>query len=361
MKWVYKIWSGYDGFRPSQIPTRLLPSDELNLGWAKYADVAEPGDDVWVWFYEGTRFTPGVYAKGIVESIDANAQQLVLRTQQWDANTPLTTTQENAVLARVVSPRGRQVFVLPDDFRRFENCTATLDASTCASRRCDDCTYWQRLPPIKPPHVRTPAQIADKVAAFAPGFWVVANRSFAWNNSGRILPGVNRTTKMFYRFKTGEAALAYPLAKGMVASLAKHKALEADAIVPVPLSPEKAAAGEIHRTLLLAQSLSRLIRVPVVQALQLTAPKGKRAAQAAGKSFAQFRAEYTALLTVDPTLIPMSRIILVDDVCTYGHTLAAVVAGLRNAGVNAVIVASTAGQMTVREAVAQDKAVLASA
>jgi len=85
VKWIYKIWSGYDGFRPSRIEARLRPGGELNLGWAKYADVAEPGDDVWVWFYEANRFTAGVYVKGIVESIDPVKQQLVLQTQEWNA------------------------------------------------------------------------------------------------------------------------------------------------------------------------------------------------------------------------------------------------------------------------------------
>ncbi len=247
MRWVYKIWSGYDGFRPSQIPHRVRPGGELDLGWAKYADVAEPGDDVWVWFYQGDRFTPGVYAKGIVESIDPLKQQLVLQTQEWGASTPLTTPKENAVLAAVVAPRGRQVFVLPDDFRRFDDCTAKITgAGSCLLRQCDYCTVWPRLPVIKPQHVHTPDLLAGRVVAFAPAYWVVANRSFAWNRSGDVRLGVNDTTRMFYRFKTGEAALAYPLAKGVVAALAKRQLLEADAIVPVPLSPEKAKAKEIH-------------------------------------------------------------------------------------------------------------------
>ena len=44
---------------------------------------------------------------------------------------------------------------------------------------------------------------------------------------------------MFYRYKTGEAPLAYPLAEGMFAALAKRNLLDADAIVPVPLSPKR--------------------------------------------------------------------------------------------------------------------------
>ncbi|MGY1728359.1 ComF family protein [Geodermatophilus sp. SYSU D01062] len=357
MKWLYKIWGGYDGFRPSQIAARMLPGDELNLGWAKYADVAEPGDDVWVWFHEGNRFTPGVYVKGIVASIDPVAQQLVLRTQEWDASHPLTTPDENAVLAAVVAPRNRQVFVLPEDFRRFDLCTAHLPgASSCAARLCDHCTHWASLPQIRPTHVYMPELIEDDYSAFAPAYWVVANRSYGWNNTYRLRAGITATTQMFYRFKTGEAELAYPLAKGMVAALAKRRLLEADAIVPVPLSPEKIAAKEIHRTLLLSESLSRLIQVPVIDGLALMAPKGKRASQNAGESPAQFREDYSALLAVSPDLASLERIIIVDDVCTRGNTLAAVGTALRSAGVDAELVAATAGQMTVQRAVADDRA-----
>jgi predicted amidophosphoribosyltransferase len=163
---------------------------------------------------------------------------------------------------------------------------------------------------------------------------------------------------MFYRFKTGEAALAYPLAKGMSEALAERGLLEADAIVPIPLSPEKIAAGEIHRTKLLSEALSQLIGVPVVDALRLTAPKGKRIARSLGQSDAQFRSEYSKLLDIDVSALSPSRtIILVDDVCTHGHTMRATLGALSRSGVAADVIAATAAQMTVRAAVATDRAV----
>jgi hypothetical protein len=357
VRWLYKIWSGYDGFRPNQIPRRLAPGGELNLGWARYADVAEPGDDVWVWFYGPGSFIPGVYVKGIAESIDPVAQQLVLQTQRWSATGPLTSATENAMLAPIVAPRGRQVFVLPEDFRRFDQCTATLPGATsCASRQCDFCTYWDQLPVIRKEHVRTPSLLKREVIAFAPGYWVVATRSFVWKEPARTRPGVKRSTNLFYRFKVGEAALAYPLAKGMVRALAKRGHIEADAIVPIPLSPEKVKLGEIHRTRLLAEALSGLINVPVIEALELTAPKGKRASLNAGESPYQFRMGYASLLAVDARkLLSATKIILVDDVCTNGNTLAASIKALRAAGVRGDVVAATAGQMTILDAVADER------
>jgi len=144
-----------------------------------------------------------------------------------------------------------------------------------------------------------------------------------------------------------------------VSALALRNAIEADAILPIPLSPEKAVAGEIHRTKLLSAALGRLLQVPVLDGLELTAPKGKRAATQAGQSPAAFRGDYSSLLTVPvEKLQGLKRIILVDDVCTFGNTFAATITALRRAGISADVVAASAGQMTVRDAVRVDRAVL---
>jgi hypothetical protein len=360
VRWLYKIWGGYDGFRPSQIEHRMLPGGALELGWAKYADAVVPGEEVWVWFYEGTRFTPGVYAKGVVKSIDPLAEQVVIDTQHWATTQPLTSPGENALLANIVAPRYRQVFVLPDTFRQFDACTATLpSAPSCAAHQCDYCSFWRRLPQISRRHVSTPDLLVGRISAFAPAYWVVAPRSFAWNASTRLLPGVRRTTEMFYRFKTGEASLAYPLAKGMAASLVRNNAADGDAIVPIPLSPDKVKAKEINRTRLLSDALSGLTQVPVVDALKLTTPIGKRVAINAGLSDAAFRTRYVEYLDVDASqLSEADRIILVDDVCTRGNTLFAVIRALRKQGIKAEISVSVAGQMTIRAAVRNDGALL---
>lgn len=359
MRWLYKIWGGYDGFRPSEIPRRLLPGDELQLGWAPYADAAELGDEVWVWFFEGKRFTPGVYAKGIIQAIDPVEHELVLQTHEWNDTTPLTSDKDNQRLAQIVKPKNRQVFVLPDKFRQFGNCTAELPgASSCADRNCDDCTFWNSLPVIRPSHVRTPDVIAGRAADFAPAYWVVATRDFVWKQSHRQKPGIRKTTDMFNRFKTGEAALAYPLAKGMEQALAIRSRLDADAIVPIPLNPEKVKAGEMHRTLLLAQALRRRIKVPIIDGLRLTAPIGKRLALHRGQPMDEFRRNYTEHLEIDESVLKTATIILVDDVCTNGNTTAATIDGLRSLGFDGDVVVSTAGQMTIRNAVRNDSAIL---
>jgi hypothetical protein len=63
VKYLFKINSGFDGFTPSQIPTRQRDG-QLTLGWPRYIEALEPGDEVWVYFLGRHRFTPGVYAIG---------------------------------------------------------------------------------------------------------------------------------------------------------------------------------------------------------------------------------------------------------------------------------------------------------
>lgn len=67
MKFVYKINSSFDGFRPSCIPARL-EGKSLELGWKTYVDVVELGDEVWVYFLGPHKFVNGIYARGIVEN-----------------------------------------------------------------------------------------------------------------------------------------------------------------------------------------------------------------------------------------------------------------------------------------------------
>jgi len=42
MKFLYKIYSGYDGFRPAVMPDRIH-NHRLRLGWKHYIDVVEKG------------------------------------------------------------------------------------------------------------------------------------------------------------------------------------------------------------------------------------------------------------------------------------------------------------------------------
>lgn len=121
--------------------------------------------------------------------------------------------------------------------------------------------------------------------------------------------------------------------------------------MPIPLSPEKEQAGEIHRTRLLSAELERLLGFSVRDVLSLERPISKRAMREAGHNEREFEADYRAALIVDETGDPPERLLLGDDVCTKGSTLTAAFQVLRESFPGLEVLASSAGQMTLRRVV----------
>ena len=160
---------------------------------------------------------------------------------------------------------------------------------------------------------------------------------------------------MFYRFKTGQGRLGFPLALGLYHALKDRDLLDVDAVVPVPLSPDKASAGELHRTLKLAKELSRLAGVPVSECLSLSGPISKRRFMRSGKTQLDFERAYSGLLACKNP--PSGRILLVDDVSTHGSTLRCC-ARVLQASTTCEIIAITAGLMITTHALAKPAEVL---
>jgi predicted amidophosphoribosyltransferase len=172
-----------------------------------------------------------------------------------------------------------------------------------------------------------------------------------------IKPGVRRTTDLFYMFKTGRKNLAFVFALAIFTRLASAGLLEIDAVVPIPLSPDKASAGELHRTLHLARELGRMLTAPVSECLHLSRPISKRWLRGAlGYSAAQFEDAYRRALVV--TRAPVGTLLLVDDTCTEGSTLRVASAALATAEPIGRIVAATAAQMAVKAVVTDVNALL---
>src|SRR5690606_33988110 len=95
-----------------------------------------------------------------------------------------------------------------------------------------------------------------------PSYWIVPARCFLYRDGRTPAPWVTRATNMFTDFKIGEKRYAFPLAAGMHEALKSRGVPVPDAIVPIPLSPEKIAKGELNRTSALADELSALMSVP---------------------------------------------------------------------------------------------------
>lgn len=353
MRFIYKIHSAYDGFQPRKLPLRMQ-GRSLLLGWKRYVDSVELGDEILVYFRGPHRFVDGVYARGTAAKIDYEARTVLLSVLQLSTDKPLNVLPHTTELAALVSTRYQQVFVIPDWIETAPECTITGDAGSCQRRLCGSCRTWKQLPIIDRGNLLTPHRLAGHVNAYAPGLWSIPARSYIYQSGRTPKVGIYRSTTLFRRFKTGEEALAYPLALAAHAALARAKQLDFDAIVPVPLSPDKHAAGEFHRTLALAKELGRLLTVPVKPWLTLEKSISKKRLRVQrGLSASAFESAYRGSLRVSSGVTGTS-LLLVDDVCTEGSTLRVCAEALTKPG--RTIVAATAAQMAVKAVVRRPEA-----
>ena len=346
MRFLYKIHSGYDGFRPAVLPERMQ-GRRLRLRWRHYIDVVEKGWECWVYFHGPHRFENGVYAKGIVDGIDPEAGEVSLRVREYRVDAPMTPRTTSARVAEVVATRYRQVFLWPDDWTVPPQC----EPRACAGRRCGDCRTWAKMPLIGMGDSHAPRRLRwSTYEAVVAAHWIVPSRCY----ETRIGPAIKDLTRRFTEFKWGEMAYAFPFALSMFEQLRRRDLLEFDYVAPIPLSPDKAAIGEEHRTRVLAKELGRLLAVGVCEMLDLSASISKRRMLAAGFTAAQFERRYReALQATIPT--DARRILLVDDVMTKGSTVAQVLHVLREQRPDAEVVVATAGQMIVKEAVVDER------
>jgi len=197
--------------------------------------------------------------------------------------------------------------------------------------------------------------VAKPVAAYVPAYWAIPPRSFLYYDGRPIDPEILRTSGLFRRFKVGDANLAYPFALGIVQQLRRSRMTEVDVVVPIPLSPEKAARKELHRAKALADEVGRLLSAPVRDLLTLHGPIGKRAMrQATGAGPEEFEAAYREQLIADSKAAEFGRILIVDDVCTEGSTLECAAEAILQIHPGATVLTATAAQMAVRGVVGAD-------
>ncbi len=350
MKYLFKINSGYDGFVPEQLPLRMR-DHILELGWGNYVEAVGRGDEVWVYFKGRHRFENGVYTRGRVASVDDQARRVFLAVHEYSIARPLVADPLASQLAAIVATPYRQVFLVPEALPVAPDCSLATTAESCGRRLCEDCPVWRGLQLIRREDLGWPGRLPEGLSVFAPAHWVVAPRSVAYGRESRA---VAATSELFGRFKLGERKLAFPLALGMRAALRMRSEGGVDALVPIPLSPDKAERGELHRTDALAEELRLLTGQRVSRLLRLSEPISKRAL---GLSPARFELEYARRLAVDGTVASLRSVLLVDDVCTNGSTLACAYRLLKAAAPGLTIGAVTAAQMTVKSAVASLDAV----
>lgn len=355
MRFVFKINSGYDGFRPQLIPERCVAPRLLELSWKSYIEAVDDRDEVWVFFRGPHAFEDGVYVKGRVARIDGDAEKVFLRIDEHNTEEPLLLDPEDAArVAELVDIRYRQVFLLPDELQDALDCTVASTALSCQAHRCEHCRVWRKLPRVAPEAMELPPRLAGSgCETYAAGFWTVPPRSFAY---GYEKAGIRRTTEIFNAFKVGKKELAYPLALAMRKALRRGQRRRFDCLVPIPLSPDKAKRGELHRTKALADELSTMLGVSVRQLLSLKEAISKRAL---GLSAGPFEERYAKALEVAPAVRRYDRILLVDDTCTRGSTLKVAAERILELNSGCEVIAVTATLMAVKNTVADQDAVLA--
>ena len=284
-------------------------------------------------------FENGVYAKGIVDGIDLEAGEVSLRVREYRTDRPITSAETSAKVADAVGTRFRQVFVWPDDLTVAPQC----GPEACTAKQCADCGTWTKLPLIGEGESTTPKRLRwSEYEEIVAAHWIVPRRCY----ETRIRTEVRDLTRRFTEFKWGEMAYAYPFALAMFEQLRRRDLLEFDCVVPIPLSPDKAANREKHRTRELGRELARLLAVRMREMLGLSASVSKRRMQADGYTVVQFEGRYRGALQAN---VPADagRILLVDDVMTRGSTVAQALRAIGEKQPGTAVVVATAGQMIV--------------
>lgn len=201
-----------------------------------------------------------------------------------------------------------------------------------------------------------PPRFPDGVKFFYPAYWAIPPRCYLRGDV--IASHVHRTSQILRAFKTGNGNLAYPFAKGIFEGFHECGAsFDFDAIVPIPLSPDKLAKGEIHRTKLLSDELAKLSGVPVVELLRLTSPVSKRRLLSQGYTYAQFERRYKSFLSVLDDVENFGTVVLIDDVSTRGGTIRMACEALWERNPDLEITVATATQVIIKKTVRDDSGI----
>lgn len=128
------------------------------------------------------------------------------------------------------------------------------------------------------------------------------------------------------------ARLAGPLGSLLIAYAQSHS-LAIDAIVPVPLHPERERQRGFNQAALLAAPLARAIGVPL---LTDSLVRTRNTARQADLGREQRRANVHAAFAWRAAGVPPARLLVIDDVITTGATVAAAAQALCQAGAREV-------------------------
>ncbi|MPZ14721.1 MAG: ComF family protein, partial [Chloroflexi bacterium] len=137
--------------------------------------------------------------------------------------------------------------------------------------------------------------------------------------AGYPYEGVIRSAILALKYRA-RTRLATFLTRALSAPLSKRP-ISVDVVIPVPLSPRRAAQRGFNQAEVLARSLAALYQWPVDTGALI---RNRDTVQQAGLSAAARRANMAGAFEVTmPDLVLGRRVLLIDDVCTTGATLGA--------------------------------------
>lgn len=137
----------------------------------------------------------------------------------------------------------------------------------------------------------------------------------------------------------GKRQVAWPLGRLLAATYRQQMAgrdwPRFDAVLPVPLHPKRQAERGYNQSALLARGLAREVKLPLHEELLWRA---RHTPQQVGLDHAKRRANVVGAFACPPwhSALAGKTLLLVDDVCTTGATLAACGETLRAAGAREV-------------------------
>ncbi len=123
--------------------------------------------------------------------------------------------------------------------------------------------------------------------------------------------------------------LAQPLASYLISHLDKHS-LGFDALVPVPLHPDRLTARGYNQSDLLAEQVVLAKGIPMRTDL-IVRTRDTKSQVHLGRG-ERFENVHQAFAPVQPDLLSGETILLIDDVCTTGATLVACAQALHQTG-----------------------------
>ena len=356
LKFLYRILSTYDGFTPAEIPKRITGSYCLTYNWNQYFDQVNKGDIIFTYFTGPGEFSTGIYL--ISRVIQVDGRSVLGKIKNYNVKEPLVPPDSFEKLKGHIITRNRgSVFVIPpfvDNF--FENVyrqetTSELDIPSGVD--CPECHKglahakcpWRDLEYL----VNWPREVVTQVPdydAVTAAYWIVPRQAHWLSETS----STHRISSIFYAFKAGYMQYALMFATGIELAIRRHplmKAVSFDALLSVPLSPEKKLNGEPDRVSEICKILSSMLGVPYLRnELVLSKHVSRTQYKKSGKGTIPFKRDYSSALSVtNPKLLEHKKILIVDDVITDGVTLRVVARKLRAAVPDCSVFAATAGVM----------------